>query len=46
MKKNQRCRVDLTQVVKFLVLKLIHLSLNFRFNMGVVFTANYSFSER
>jgi hypothetical protein len=34
-------RVDLAQLVKFLVVKLIHLVLNTRFDLGVAFTANY-----
>jgi hypothetical protein len=40
------CRVGLVQLVRFQVVKLIHLGLNHRFNMSVVFTANYSFSGR
>jgi hypothetical protein len=38
------CRVDLAQQVRFLVVELTHPGLNPRFNMGVVFTANYLFS--
>jgi hypothetical protein len=40
------CRVGLAQLVRFLVLELTHPGSNPRFDMGVVFTANYSFSER
>jgi hypothetical protein len=39
-------RVGLVQLVRFLVVELTHLGLNSRFDMGVVFTANYSFSGR
>jgi hypothetical protein len=39
-------KVGLAQLVKFLVIKLIHSGLNLRFNIGVIFTANYFFSER
>jgi hypothetical protein len=39
-------RVSLAQLIKFLVVKFIHLGSNLKFDMGVVFTANYSFSER
>jgi hypothetical protein len=38
------CRVSLVQLVRFLVVKLTHLDLNYRFDMSVVFTTNYSFS--
>jgi hypothetical protein len=38
--------VSLTQLVKFLVVKLTHSGLNPRFDMGVTFTANYFFSGR
>jgi hypothetical protein len=38
--------VGLAQLVRLLVLKLTHSGSNSRFDMGVVFTANYSFSER
>jgi hypothetical protein len=37
--------LGLTLVI-FLVMKLIHLGLNLRFDMGVVFMSNYFFSER
>jgi hypothetical protein len=36
---------ELSQLVRFLVMKLIHPDSNFRFNMSVVFTTNYSFSR-
>jgi hypothetical protein len=36
----------LAQLVRFLVVELIHLDLNFRFNMNIVFTTNYFFSMR
>jgi hypothetical protein len=39
-------KVGLAQLVKFLVIKLIYSGLNLRFNIGVIFTANYFFSER
>jgi hypothetical protein len=39
-------RVGLAQLVRFIVVELIHLDLNPRFDMCVVFTANYSFNER
>jgi hypothetical protein len=38
--------LGLTQLVIFLVIKLIHLGLNLRFDIGVVFMSNYFFSER
>jgi hypothetical protein len=38
--------VDLAQLIKFLVVELTHLGLNTRFDMGVIFTANYFFSGR
>jgi hypothetical protein len=34
--------VDLVQPIRFLIVELI----NFRFDMCIVFTVNYSFSER
>jgi hypothetical protein len=40
----QRSRVSLAQLVRFLVVELIHPVLNSRFDMSVIFTANYSFS--
>jgi hypothetical protein len=40
------CRVDLAQLVRFLVVELIHSGLNIIFDMSVVFMANYSFSGR
>jgi hypothetical protein len=39
------CRVGLTQLVRFLVVELIHPGSNLRFDMHVAFTANYSFSD-
>jgi hypothetical protein len=39
-------RVSLAQLVRFLVVELIHPGSNPRFDMGVTFTANYSFSGR
>jgi hypothetical protein len=38
--------VGLAQLVRFLVVGLTNLVSNPRFFMSVVFTANYSFSER
>jgi hypothetical protein len=40
------CRVGLAQLIRFLVVKLTHSCSNPKFNMGVVFTVNYSFSRR
>jgi hypothetical protein len=40
------CSVGLVQLIRFLVVELIHLDSNLRFDMVVVFTANYSFSGR
>jgi hypothetical protein len=39
-------RVGLAQLVRFLVVELIHRGLNSRFDMGVTFIANYFFSGR
>jgi hypothetical protein len=39
-------RVVLVQLIRFLVLKLTHPGLNPKFDMSVIFTANYSFSRR
>jgi hypothetical protein len=39
-------KVGLAQLVRFLVVELIHPGSNPRFDMGVAFTANYSFSWR
>jgi hypothetical protein len=36
----------LVQQVRFLVVEFIHSGLNSRFDMSVVFTVNYFFSER
>jgi hypothetical protein len=33
-------------MVRFVVVKLTHLDLNFRFDIDIVFMVNYSFSER
>jgi hypothetical protein len=38
--------VGLAQLVRFLVVELTHSGSNLRFDMGVVFTVNYSFSGR
>jgi hypothetical protein len=43
--KYKTCRVGLTQLIRFLVLKLIHPGLNLRFNMGAIFTVNYFLVE-
>jgi hypothetical protein len=40
------CRVGVAQLIRFLVVKLTHLSSNPEFVMGVIFTANYFFSGR
>jgi hypothetical protein len=39
-------RVDLVQLVRFLVVELTHPDSNPRFDMSVSFTGNYSFSGR
>jgi hypothetical protein len=39
-------RVSLAQLIRFLIIKLIHSDSNPRFNISVIFTANYSFSWR
>jgi hypothetical protein len=39
-------RVSLAWLIRFLAMELIHLGSNPKFDMGIVFTANYSFSER
>jgi hypothetical protein len=44
--KCQFGRVDLAQLVRFLVVELTHIDLNFKFDMSVIFTANYFFSSR
>jgi hypothetical protein len=36
--------VGIEQLIRFLVVELIHPVLNLRFDMSVAFTANYSFS--
>jgi hypothetical protein len=38
------CRLLAVQLIIFLVVELIHSDLNFRFNMSVIFTANYFLS--
>jgi hypothetical protein len=40
------CRVSLAQLVRLLVVELNHTCSNTKFDMCVVFTANYSFSGR
>jgi hypothetical protein len=39
-------RVSLAQLIRFLMIKLIHSGLNPRFDISVIFTTNYSFSWR
>jgi hypothetical protein len=39
-------RVGLAQLVRFLVVELIYSDSNSRFDMRVIFTVNFSFSER
>jgi hypothetical protein len=39
-------RVGLTQLVRFLVVKITHSYLNSRFDMSVTFMTNYYFSGR
>jgi hypothetical protein len=39
-------RVGLVQLVRFLLVELIYLGLNLRFDMSVIFMINYSFSGR
>jgi hypothetical protein len=36
----------LVQLIRFLGVKLTHIGLNFRFDISVIFTANYFFSRR
>jgi hypothetical protein len=38
--------VRLAYFIRFLVMKLFHIDLNSRFDIDVVFTTNYFFSER
>jgi hypothetical protein len=38
--------INLTQLVRFIVVKLTHPDSNPRFDMSVAFTTNYSFSSR
>jgi hypothetical protein len=45
MLSNTNAR-GLAQLIRFLVVKLIHSDSNSRFDMCVVFTTNYSFSGR
>jgi hypothetical protein len=44
--KYKMRRVDLVQLIRFLVVKLNHSDLNHIFDMCVTFTHNYSFSGR
>jgi hypothetical protein len=46
IKSKFNCRVGLAQLVRLLMVELTHLGSNPRFDMGVTFTANYSFSGR
>jgi hypothetical protein len=46
IKFEKASRVGLAQPVRFLVVELTHPGSNPRFDMGVTFTANYSFSGR
>jgi hypothetical protein len=39
-------RVGLVQLIIFLLVELTYSGSNFRFDMSVIFTANYSFSGR
>jgi hypothetical protein len=39
-------KAGLVQLVRFLVVELIYLYLNSRFNISIIFIANYFFSER
>jgi hypothetical protein len=45
-KKSSESRVDLAQLVRFIVVKLIHSGSNLRFDMCVIFMSNYSFNRR
>jgi hypothetical protein len=42
--KAIECRAGLTQLIRFLVMELTHPGSNPKFDVSVVFTANYSFS--
>jgi hypothetical protein len=44
VKNSWCCRVGLAQLIRFLVVKLIHLDLNHKFDIVVAFTINYFFS--
>jgi hypothetical protein len=44
--KHTLCRVRLAQLVRFLVMKLIHSGSNLRFDICVTFITNYSFNGR
>jgi hypothetical protein len=44
LKTHGSRRVGLTQLVRFVVVKLTHTDSNSRFDMCVAFTTNYSFS--
>jgi hypothetical protein len=43
---EDKCRVGLAQLIRCLMVELTHPGLNHVFNITVVFTVNYSFSER
>jgi hypothetical protein len=43
---NKQCRVGLAQLVRFLMVELTYSGLNHRFDMSVIFMANYCFSGR
>jgi hypothetical protein len=40
------CKVVLIQLFRFLVVELIYSDSNSKFDMSIIFTTNYSFSER
>jgi hypothetical protein len=40
------CRVGLAQMIRFLMVELIHPCLNPIFDMSIIFTTNYYFSGR
>jgi hypothetical protein len=44
-KYQEGAELSLIQLVRFLVAELTHSGLNSRFDMNIIFTANYSFSE-
>jgi hypothetical protein len=43
LKRACSCRVGLAQLVRFLVVELTHSGLNHKFDMNVIFMANYFF---